>query len=261
MKPIVLVSALWFASRLSAAATIVSISSVHDTSIYSDSGINNANGGGVSFIVGTNGSAESRRGLLRFDLSSIPANAVIEGVSLSLTLTKAPSGDSARLVSLHRALASWGENSASDAGSGSGSGSGVAAQPGDATWLTRFFDQGPAWTTAGGDFIATASATTSVTTELTDFAWSGAGMLADVQAWVASPSDNFGWIVRGDESTSRTNRQFFTHESTIPDTAPTLTVTYSVPEPHTAMFLAMGGVLVALFLFSIRRRLHVRPDA
>ena len=213
-----------------AVAVDITVTTTRDTSIYAPVFETHSNGGGPTFIVGTNGMGEMRRGLLFFDLSAIPADAIVESVTLTLTLAMAPTmGDSDREVSLHRALTSWGENPASIGGIGSGSGNGVQAMTGDATWFRRFFNQGLSWTTPGGDFVASASASTPVSTEPADFSWSGAGMLADVQSWVAAPAGNFGWFVRGEETIERTNRQFFTRETPTPNAAPTLQITYSRP--------------------------------
>lgn len=198
-----------------------------DTTIYAPNSESNSNGGGAAMGAGCNGLGERRRGLVLFDLSPLPQNAVIVSATLRLTLARAGNADTPRLISLHRVLASWGENQASDAGSGSNSGFGVPAEPGDATWLTRFFGLGPAWATAGGDYAATASATTSVTTEIdAPFLWTGPAVLADVQNWQAAPTTNFGWFLIGDETTARTNRQFHTRESTTAGGTPALLLSY-----------------------------------
>lgn len=249
-----LACALWLAAALPAVADVATLTSTRDTSIYGGSGADNADGGGASFIVGTNNNLEARRGLLLFDLSSLPSGAVVQSVSLKLTLVKAPAGDDDRVVTLHRALVSWGENPADDAGTGAGSGSGVPAMLGDATWLTRFFDQGPAWTTPGGDFAPATSASATVTTVNGDFTWTGGSLAGDVQAWLATPTDNHGWLVLGDETVSRTNRQFATREAPAPGSAPTLTITYTVPEPRGASLLLTSALPAVALLARPSRR-------
>jgi hypothetical protein len=208
-------------------AAEVQLTPLRDNTIYAPNSENRSNGGGARFGAGKNGFDEARRGLLLFDLAAVPPRAEIVSATLTLTLAQAGTGDPDRQISLHRALASWGENQASDAGTGTGSGFGVPAEPGDATWLERFFGQGPLWTTPGGDFVALASATTAVPALVNGISsWSGAGVLADARAWHAAPAGNFGWIVIGDETIERTNRQFHSRETTQPGAAPLLQVTY-----------------------------------
>ena len=89
------------AAGMTAGPLVVSVVSDHDTSIYSGSGTGQSNGGGAGFIVGTNNSSEFRRGLIAFDLTGIPADAVIEEASLKMTLAMAPLDDIDRVVSLH----------------------------------------------------------------------------------------------------------------------------------------------------------------
>jgi hypothetical protein len=117
----------------------------------------------------------------------------------------------------------WGEG-ASNAGEPGGGG--IQAEPGDATWLHTFYSS-VLWTTPGGDFSATASATTPITMENMTYTWSGSGLIADVQAWVSNPATNFGWIIRGNEVDAASAQRFNSGEN--PSNPPQLTVTYQVP--------------------------------
>jgi len=71
------------------------------------------------------------------------------------------------------------------------------------------------WTTEGGDFFGTVSASQSVGA-IGSYTWSSAQMVADVQSWLDNSTINFGWLVRGDESGSATAKRFDTRESAIP---------------------------------------------
>jgi hypothetical protein len=102
-----------------------------------------------------------------------------------------------------------------------GEGDGAPATPNDATWRHRFFDT-VFWTTQGGDFSATVSASQSVG-GVGQYTWSSPQMIADVQSWVNNPASNFGWLVLGDESTIATAKRFDTRESASP---PVLTIQY-----------------------------------
>jgi hypothetical protein len=138
-------------------------------------------------------------------------------------------------------LSDWGEG-ASNANAEEGRG--APAQPGDATWLTRFYPNDP-WTTQGGDFVSTPSAVT-VVEQTFNYSWSSAQLTADVQAWVSNPSANFGWMIRCSETTNTTAKRFDTKENPIVEQRPLLTIEYTVvPEPGALAVLGMAG-LVAL---------------
>src|SRR5207249_114044 len=102
------------------------------------------------------------------------------------------------------------------------------ATPNDATWRHRFFDT-IFWTTEGGDFSATVSASQSVGA-VGMYMWSSPQMIGDVQSWLNNPTTNFGWLVLGDESDTLTAKRFDTRESASP---PVLTIQYTpgVPRP------------------------------
>ena len=163
-----------------------------------------------------------RRALLRFDVSTLPANATIQSVSLRVNLALTRGG--AIPFGLHRVLASWGE------GSALGGGDGGAAGNGDATWIYRFYPTVP-WTNVGGDFVGAASATTNLEfASLNPFVWATTPQLvADVQQWRSDPASNHGWvIVSGREGEARTAKQIVSREGSTP---PLLTVQYTVPPP------------------------------
>ena len=169
------------------------------------------------------GVAGLRRGLIAFDLTSIPANATITGATLSMYLSKSGPSSAAVNISLSKALRDWGEG-ASNAGSPGGDG--APAQAGDATWLHTFYNTS-FWTTPGGDFSPTISATTPVGAENTTHLWGGSGLLADVQAWVSDPASNFGWVIRANEIDAASAQRLDSREhATHP---PQLTITYQVP--------------------------------
>jgi hypothetical protein len=178
-----------------------------------------SNGAGIHVFAGSNGHGEVRRALLKFDLAGqIPTNSTVTSVSLQLTETRQAAGAGNAVLSLHRLTAGWGEG-ISNAG-GSQDGGGTAATANDVTWTFRFLG-GERWTTAGGDFAETASAQTLSS------AWaSNESLIADVQAWLADPESNHGWIILGDESKASTARQFGSREISNVDQRPKLTITY-----------------------------------
>lgn len=218
-----------------------------DATLYESAAGSLANGSGQEFLAGRTGqgSGSIRRGLIRFDVSSLPAGATVTGASMTLTLIKSSGAAGNRTVTVHRSLTLWGEGASDD--SARGAGDGTAALAGDATWTKPFFGQAGLWTTAGGDFTSTASASLTVGTALnTAFIWSSAGLAADVQSWVSNPAQNFGWEIKGDESTGSTAKVFASSEGLTASQRPSLSVTYTlpVPEPGTAALLLASGLLI-----------------
>jgi hypothetical protein len=198
------------------------LSSIADNTLYEDPGGLLSNGAGAYFFVGrTNQSSNSiRRGLIKFDVASgLPPTATIVGATLYLTMTQTIAGP--QPVALHRVTASWGEGNSNAPGMG---GSGAPASASDATWLHRFYSS-TLWTTPGGDFIETASATTTIAGFGT-YSWSAPGMVADVQMWLNAPATNNGWLLSGNETSSATAKRFATRENPDPNARPLLAITY-----------------------------------
>ena len=211
-------------------AAIISVTPSKDNTLYQYDAAegDHSNGAGFHFFAGENGMGELRRGVLAFDIARrISPGSTITAVTLTMNMSMTPAG--AKMIELHKLLADWGEGTSHAPG---GEGDGAPATPNDATWRHRFFDL-IFWTTQGGDFSATASASQSVG-PVGQYTWSSAQMVADVQSWVDSPATNFGWLVLGDESTIATSKRFDTRESASP---PVLTIQYvpaSRPRPTPA---------------------------
>lgn len=208
----------------SANAGTISITPAKDNTLYeydpADGDL--SNGAGFHFFAGENAMSEIRRGVLAFDIpGSIPAGSTITAVSMTLNMSMTPAG--AETVELHKLLADWGEGTSH---APKGEGQGAPATPNDATWRHRFFDT-VFWTTQGGDFSVTASASQSVG-DIGQYTWSSAQMVADVQSWLDNPSTNFGWLVLGNESQAATSKRFDTRESASP---PVLTIEYTRTAP------------------------------
>jgi hypothetical protein len=220
--PKILTALLLFLSTSSAIfADTVSLPPQKDNTLYEDGLGLLSNGHGIYLFAGRTGAPSLRRGLIAFDLTPIPANATITAVSLTLYLSKTHGGSAS--VSLSKVSRAWGEG-ASDAGEPGGQG--IQSEPNDATWFHTFYDTS-FWNTVGGDFSSTISATTTVNAVNTTYTWSGSGLIADVQAWVSNPAINFGWVIRGNETSSGKAHRFNTRENT--NNPPQLTVTYQVP--------------------------------
>jgi hypothetical protein len=228
---LIIAALLWGAPSL-AIAQLANINPIKDNTLYqydpAEGDVSNALGN--HFFAGETAQGELRRGVLAFDIAgNIPAGSTILGVTLSLNMSRTGS-DTSRNVELHKLLADWGEGTSVAPGE---EGDGAPATTNDATWRHRFFDT-IFWTTEGGDFSATVSASQSVGT-VGVYTWSSSQMVADVQSWLDNPATNFGWLVLGDESDILTAKRFDTRESASP---PVLTIQYTrvTPRPRPTPF-------------------------
>ena len=218
---------------------------VADTSIYQNHPDDNL--GGTTLVSGTNQQFSNSRALFRFDLSALPANAVVTSVQVALYVTRQPDPDQHggpvnSDFSLYRALQNWTE------GTG-GAVTGSPAATGDTTWNDLHYNTvaGANWSTPGGqigtDFANVPSATTSVG-NVGLYLWgSSPGLVSDVQSWLDSPSTNDGFaLISESENVAGSARRFASREQPgggIP--APTLTVTYqSAPEPQKHLLILVG---------------------
>jgi hypothetical protein len=204
-------------------AQSIDLVSVRDNTLFQAADGSLSDGAGPVFFAGDAGLVP-RRGLVRFDIAgAVPPGSVITGATLTLNLSQTPNTNTVPME-LHRVTADWGEGTSSTT-----AGSGAASTAGDATWIHAFFP-GTLWTGAGGDFVAAASASRTVT-GVGSYAWSSAGMVADVQSWLDAPASNYGWLVLGDEIGNNTARRFDSRENSIAANRPKLTVTYTAPTP------------------------------
>lgn len=173
-------------------------------------------GSGTEMVIGTQGANVSftrTRGLVRFDLSSIPPGAVVNSVVLRLAVTRVPLTPVNSDFHLHRLLRPWNEE--------------------QSTWLLRLAPT-ENWTTPGGqagtDFSTTVSGRVPVAAVGGYTFASTPQLVADVTAWLASPSANHGWLVKtADESVGFTARRFASREGLAG--APVLEVQFDPPAP------------------------------
>jgi hypothetical protein len=202
---------------VAAVAGTASVEPVKDNTMFSEFP-GNSNGQGAMFA-GRTAQGNLRRALLAFDPApALPAGASVSSASLVLTMDKTVSG--ASNFTLHRVTEGWGEGSSA---AGDPGGAGTQAQPDDATWTHRFFNT-VQWTTAGGSFVATPSATASVD-GVGRYSWSGPGLVNDLNAWLAAPAGNFGWVLVGNEAAVSAKR-FRSRETPVAGQRPALVIGY-----------------------------------
>ena len=196
----------------------VELVSVQDTTLIESATGELSNGTGPTLFVGrTRQPRDSRRrALLAFDVAgAIPAAAQVVSVTLTLTLVHTHAGDEP--IALHRVLTAWGEGESKTPG-----GRGAPVMSGDATWLHTFFPD-RRWSQPGGDYAIIPSAAVTAS----EYTWGPtAQMVADVQAWLDTPSQNFGWLLLGNETVEGTAKSFASRESEDPAARPRLRVTF-----------------------------------
>jgi hypothetical protein len=228
----------------------LTIGASKDNTIYQNSPTNSAGASGAIFS-GTNNTTSPRRGLIAFDVAgSLPAGATITSASLTLYLGIA-SNSTPRSIELHRLTSDWSEGTAGTGSTFSGSGNGFSPADGGATWNEG--SPGVAWT-AGGNFAAAASASTSVASTLNvPSVWSSTPLLvSDVTGWYTNPATNFGWgLVNSVENINQTVKGFYSKDATQSSFRPALVIEFTVPEPATAA-LAAAGALISVSLLGRR---------
>jgi Lamin Tail Domain len=230
MKKVLIFSLLIISSKIShAQLDSMKFVPAKDNTIYSEVPSNSNALGFFLFAGRTEGrnNTENRRALLKFDFTNLPANAQVQSVRLNIAVTGAASFTTATYnFALHKVLKDWGEGtSASSPG-----GKGTAATTNDATWIYSLFSSST-WITPGGDFTPMASATSSVTFltfPLNYGTWNSIGMKNDVIAWKSNPSNNFGWIILGEETVLGSAFKFASKDGNLYD-KPLLTVFYTLP--------------------------------
>jgi hypothetical protein len=186
----------------------VSLTPTLDTSI-SSGGANPQ--GTASVLAGRRRNGVTDRGLLRFNLTTIPSNAVVQSARVQLTVTRVPRSPANSDFSLYRMLRPWGI---------------------DASWTAA--TGGSPWASpgasSGSDFAATASARRLVTGGGPYDFGPSPELTADILAWINDPLSNHGWLLKSEnETSSGTARHFGSSESPQP---PRLLLGYSTPAPR-----------------------------
>src|SRR6266545_4821040 len=217
LRALVLATALGGIGLSLASAATININPIKDNTLYeyvpADGDL--SNGIGDHFFTGKTAVGRIRRGVLAFNIGSIPPGSTITSVTLSMHASRV-ADNTARTVGLYKLLADWGEGTSDASGQ---EGAGAPATTNDATWRHRFYST-IFWTTEGGDFSPTVRAIQLVGA-IDTYTWSSAQMVTDVQSWLDNPATNFGWLVLGDESVSETAKRFDTRETASP---PVLTI-------------------------------------
>lgn len=225
-----------------AAATLPAQGVIHllpskDNTLFQSTSGTLSEGAGTGIFCGVTSQGKKRRALTAFDVAgNLPAGATVLSASLVLTMEQTSNGPLD--IDLRRVSADWGEGTSVASGGSGGGGAGGPATPGSVTWIHRFYPS-IMWTTAGGDFSATVSATVSVW-QYGPYAWSGAQVTADVQDMLDNPATNFGWVLKSPEAISGWAKKFASRETLDPTAVPRLEITYLAPPSASVTNLGFG---------------------
>ncbi len=212
------------------AQTTVTLNSSGDVEIWNNS-TNDANKNyGACNIIYVNGATSSpkQRDLIQFNVSSIPSGASI--TSATLRLVKVGGGNTSRAIAVYRITSPWTE------GTGDCNGNSTA----DATWNNR--TTSTAWGTAGGDFNATAYATTNVAGNAA-YTWTITSL---VQEWVNATNPNYGLMVKYETENVTDEKNFASEENNTTADRPQLIVTYTLPTATLAANTVAAATLCPL---------------
>lgn len=243
-------------------AVQVVLSAQQDSSIFEDIPDNSSSLGDFIFVGTTgdrNGAGPSfRRGLIQFDIAgNLPTGAIIDSVSLTLTIGKVPDEKFVGTgQSIHRVTTEWGVTETVLADPDNRQGNGVPAQNGEATWNEGI--RGTTnWTNLGGDFNTLASASIGISPVVnSEVVWNSLDMINDIQLWLDSSVENLGWMIIGNESLTKNARGYYSMDNTDPSAdgrAPRLTINYSIV-PETKYFPSLLGSIVFLLVYLKRIR-------
>jgi hypothetical protein len=109
-------------SATALSADVVQLAPIKDNTLYEESGDRSFGAGKYTFMGMTGGDMSIdpslRRTLLAFDLTSIPANAVINSVEISFTIDQVPQAATTDFARLHRLTRDWGEGASDTLGPG-----------------------------------------------------------------------------------------------------------------------------------------------
>jgi len=223
-------AALALLIAIPSAADVATLTAGKDNTLFEDLTGSISNGQGSGLIVGRTAGFEPpgvelvRRALLWFDVASaVAAPAIIDSAFLTINVTRTQEV-AGTAMNVHEVLADWGEGS-SNAGD-TRDGDGAQAQTGDATWIHRSFNT-TFWSTPGGNFDPTPSATRTVA-GIGAYTWpSSVELVADIQSWIDGVATNHGWMLIGDEVNAATTKRISSRESTTAANRPTLVIYYT----------------------------------
>jgi len=143
-------------------------------------------GAAATVDVGLNWQDSARRGVLEFDICSLPANATINSVELKLYMSGGNGAD--RVVNVHKLVRGWveGRNGYHDD---------------SANWDT--YNGMTPWASAGGDYDSSVASSLVVGAKNNFYSWDVANLVGE---WY-SGTENYGLLMKGEDETGDENRK------------------------------------------------------
>ncbi|WIM97628.1 DNRLRE domain-containing protein [Actinoplanes oblitus] len=194
-------------------------SGVTDTTLSAAQPTGNVNSyAGDPYVSPGNNSAVygDTRGLVKFPISGVPANAQVTDAQLRMwNVGLYPGTDTDEYVDAYRLTRAFDQTKA--------------------TWNTS--DGSTAWTRAGGDFDSTVlSANNTFTNDPKWMTWDVTGA---AKSWVATPATNYGVLLKQrDEAGATARAMLLSAEAAEPMLRPTLEVTYLEQTPESTYYAA-----------------------
>ena len=149
-------------------------------------------------------SGKLNRSLLRFDLSTIPADAIVTSATLSLWVKEVKDGNVT--ISARQVTASWNEA--------------------EVTWKARDKAANLLWTAQGGDYSATALDTEPFVKDVKNY-WAAWDVTTAAAAWVSNPAANYGVILESPVTSPKNETKFKSSDDGTASQRPKLEVCYS----------------------------------
>jgi len=193
-------------------ATVPIRPSTADTYLRQD--VPGSNNGILTTVCVERHATQARRGLIKFDLSSIPAGATINSAQLELYCTVAPGA--AQTLNLHEVTSSWTET-------------------------------GATWTNMNSGFDSTILSTVVGGTAAGWKTWTGLGPL--VQSWVSGTKNNYGVMIKCGSETGTTAYLYqFASNNYTTNTAyrPILRVNYTTASSMDCSYVGSGSCPVVI---------------
>lgn len=215
--------------------------------------------GGSDLIVGCNNNGQCARSLLHFNVDTLPDDAVVTDVQMTLLPAAAIAPeDPSMTLNLHQVTSLWSRSSDSipdgERDSWAESLAGTAASAGDVTWKYAVYPD-TEWENQGGDvnsevLTSVESAGTPKGERASTLFFSATNTFKElVQEWIAGTTPNYGVLVKRDTEDPSDNRLrvLFHEKSGNPDyRSPKLLITYtSESNPEQMPSLPSGpGILL-----------------
>ncbi len=149
-------------------------------------------------------SGKLMRSLLRFDLSSLPTDAIVSSATLSLWVKEVRDGNAT--IRAHQVTASWNEA--------------------EVTWKARDKAANLLWAGLGGDYNAAVLSSHNVVKDVKNY-WATWNVTSATTGWISAPATNFGLILESPVTSPKNETKFKSSDDGTTSQRPKLEVCFS----------------------------------